>query len=372
MQFTITSAENNSTFGNVFFTVPVKEELLKAEKNIMDICNQKISEIYNKNSTRFKLATTRLKQESEKMCITETAFYFLILKEISDISKQNGYPVMSSDLSGSVIAYLLGITSVDPLSINTNYSPIELLWGTDANPDPPSFETCIAQPIHPLIHKQLDNKYGFTVCNDRLYKEFSLIDSEMCLILGFLKKATHNKVPLSSQSQTLYIHIAQGIIYDYIYELELLGTTNDTFDQISHISNLAKELKQMPNIDFSFLFRLYAYCQGSFAHKKSLSALNDPTFFVTRDEFFNALTNHNMPVDVSLEFVKRGVWSEHNRDKYVNILKSYNMPKYICDFFDITTNLWDADACIGRLLPICELLWYKLNFPEEYARICKT
>lgn len=36
MRFKITSAGNNSTFGDVFFSVPTKEEMQKAEKRVAE------------------------------------------------------------------------------------------------------------------------------------------------------------------------------------------------------------------------------------------------------------------------------------------------------------------------------------------------
>jgi len=46
MIFKITSAGNNSTFGDVFFSVPTKEEMQKAEKRVAEICHEKALKIY--------------------------------------------------------------------------------------------------------------------------------------------------------------------------------------------------------------------------------------------------------------------------------------------------------------------------------------
>lgn len=58
----------------------------------------------------------RLDYELNMMRNTETAFHFLILKEIADCSKENGYSIMpASDINDSLISYLLGLTDINPL-----------------------------------------------------------------------------------------------------------------------------------------------------------------------------------------------------------------------------------------------------------------
>ena len=160
MRIKITSAGNNSTFGDVFFSVPTKEEMQKAEKRVTEICHKKALKIYKDNPNVFENEIfARIEKEIEKMSATETVYHFLVLKEIAEVSREAGFPIMTEgNLSGSVISYLLGITEYDPISFNLDYTPIELLWGTDETVITPDFSTGIAPQIRPLIHSRVDSK----------------------------------------------------------------------------------------------------------------------------------------------------------------------------------------------------------------------
>ena len=54
MRFIITSAGNNSTFGDVFFRVPTKEEMEMAETTVSDICYKKAMKLYKSNPNDFE------------------------------------------------------------------------------------------------------------------------------------------------------------------------------------------------------------------------------------------------------------------------------------------------------------------------------
>ena len=68
MIFKITSAGNNSTFGDVFFSAPTKEEMQKAEKRVAEICHEKALNIYKDNPNVFENEIfARIEKEIEKM-----------------------------------------------------------------------------------------------------------------------------------------------------------------------------------------------------------------------------------------------------------------------------------------------------------------
>lgn len=142
MRFRVTLNHNNASVGDVFYTVPTTDEMKKAEKIIIDLCNERLTEAYKANAQEEpKTIEDCLNNEIEKMCSTEIAYNFLILKEIAEVSQEAGYPIKTlGNLSGSIISYLLGITEYDPLNIGVeNYLP-ELTWGTNTNISIPTFE----------------------------------------------------------------------------------------------------------------------------------------------------------------------------------------------------------------------------------------
>ena len=80
MKFKLTFNINEPVTGDVFYTIPTVEELQKAEKNILDICNERLTEAYKANTEEEqKNIGACLNNETERMRATETAYHFLIL-----------------------------------------------------------------------------------------------------------------------------------------------------------------------------------------------------------------------------------------------------------------------------------------------------
>lgn len=326
MVFKITSAGNNSTFGDLFYSVPKKEEIKKAEEKVINICNE------NEESKSADIQA-RLKYEFEKMCSTETAYHFLVLKEIAELSLSEGYPIIAlGDLSGSIISYLLGITTYNPLDISEEMMATELVWGTDEEPIAPDFSIGIAKQVRLHIHKRLDEKFGFTKSDDNLFKHISMVDSDACETLGELAKATGVIPSLEDLSEQTFIDVANRISDESI----------DCYD-------------------FDSLLRLIAHGRGSYNCDKGTQNKN---CFVTRDEFFNNLIEYNVPAAVALELVKKGVWSvDEKRESYKRILMDYNVPLFIRECFDQVTHLCTTASCVDRLLHECYISWYQNELP---------
>lgn len=358
MTFKITLNSNINSVGDVFFTIPLKNELVKAEKFICDICNKRIVELYNNKSSDVKTQiTNHLNSELNKMHSTKTAYHFLILKEIVELSREEGYPVVSfGDLSGTIISCLLGITSYNHLNANVEFYAPEIVWGTDENPHLPDFTIGIAPQIRSLINERLDSKYGHIPCDNKTYKQISLIDVESCEELGQLSKKYGNLPDICKFDNKLYLQVVKNIVGDY------LKLTKETGELVDY-SSFSEEKLQEVDWDFNSTLRLYAYTNGSFNHVKSLSVLNNSNFFVSREEFFKCLTQYNIPYNIALDIVKKGIWSTgERREKHIEILDIYGVPEYIKDYFSCVTHLWTYSSCVDRLLHKCYITWYQEQF----------
>lgn len=362
MRFRVTLNHNNFTTGEVFYTIPITQELKKAEKIIINLCKKNLTETYKTNTLEEqKVIEDCLNHEIEKMCSTETAYYFLIVKEITELSQEEGYPIMLlGNLSGSIISYLLGITKYDPFSAGVEHYFPEFIWGTDTNITIPNFTIGIAPKIRSLIDTRLDSQYGFVACNDEIFKQITLVNIEPCEVLGVLAKTTGKEPVISDLNNAIYNHVVTDIVDKYIEE-----------DYVKFL--LYEEIKQITNWDFNSVLRLLAYISGEFTQRKSISNLNNQNFFVSREEFFRALTYHNVPKDIALNIVKQGVWSSGaKREKYIDILDKYNVPEYIKNYFSGVKHLWVSSDCVGRLLHNCYITWYQDEFPEEYEKRHET
>lgn len=351
MEFKVTNSSNVMCVGDVFYSVPTAEEIKKAEDIIITICNENIDKYYSDNLQ--EKVYERLNYEIKQMCATDSVFHFLIVKEIAEVSRKEGFPIITlGDLSGSLISYLLGITEYDPIDISMESPVLELVWGTVSKPVKPDFSIGIAPQIHPLIQKHLDAQYGFVECDKELYKQISLIDVKNCEILGNLSKEVGKRPSIQDFDNEVYIQAAKSIIEEFL-------------EANKKPVNLIEEIKQIERWDFSLLLRFYAYINGSFEQPITLDNLNNSNFFVTRDEFFKSLLTHNIPDYIALDIVKKGVWSQgKKRQTYLKMLKSYNMPEYIESYYSNVTHLWTLSSSIDRLLHKCYIAWYQENYPE--------
>jgi len=327
------------TTGDIFYTIPASEGLREAEDTVANLCREQMITYDNE-----AIVSAWLDAELEKMRATGTGFHFLILRDIAQCSQEAGYPIVAlGNLSGSLIAYLLGITEMDPFEY---YTP-EMVWGSDANPITPDCTIGIAPQVRPLLPKYLDARHGFVAGDKELFRQISLIDVHTCEQLGALEQATGKKPSACDLNHAIYLRVASDILEDYSKES----------------GGLIEGFKE----DWSFhsLLRLFAFTKGTFDLKKL--NLNDPNFFATRDEFFNRLVQYGIPADIALDIVKKGVWSSGTqREKYVQTLQSYHVPKIIMDYFDGVGHLWTVSACIDRLLHQCYVAWYQEYFPEAF------
>ena len=62
MRFRVTLNHNNASVGDVFYTVPTTDEMKKAEKIIIDYCNERLRAAYKAN--------TREEQKTIEDCVT--------------------------------------------------------------------------------------------------------------------------------------------------------------------------------------------------------------------------------------------------------------------------------------------------------------
>ncbi|MFL2698087.1 MAG: DNA polymerase III subunit alpha [Gammaproteobacteria bacterium] len=144
------------------FEVPDKlttEQYLK-EKSIQGL-KKKISEIKeSENSYHIKEEdySSRLEYELDMICKLDFAGYFLIVSDFVNWAKDNDIPVGPGRGSGagSIVAYALGITSIDPLRF-------DLLFERFLNPDRvsnPDFDIDFCMEGRDRVLEYVTEKYG--------------------------------------------------------------------------------------------------------------------------------------------------------------------------------------------------------------------
>lgn len=390
MIFKITSAGNNSTFGDLLFSRPTAEEEAIAQKTVAALCESRAQALYG--DTRY--LQQRLETELSMMHQTETAYHFLVLKEMVDLSREEGYPWMfEGNIGGSVIAFLLGLTSLNPMpphyrcdtagctfsyeqppksgragvDLADKRCPVcgavlhkegfsiasELVWGSTENPKAPDFSVEIAAPVRPLIHSRLDKAFGVVKSDTALYRQITLIDSVPCECIGKLAAVTQPPLKTEIYRQDVYVQVLKNIA----------DLRERSFE---------KELKRISSCDMDTLIRIYGYLQGSFSDERTLSRLDNPHFFTLRDDFVAALVSLGMDATTALDVAKKGVWSRgEKRESYLVRLEQYGVPPWLRAYFGAVSNLWGVSPCITRLQLLCVSAWYQLHYPKAFAKCMK-
>lgn len=158
MRFIIISAGNNSAVGELMFTNPTELTQTKAEIHITERCYKelKIRKLHS------KAATFRLEQELTTMHREGLLFQLWALEIVAKVSAESGFPVIPhGTLGGSLAAYLLGISPVNPLEWNL---PFAVVWQR------PVFEIAIAPPVRDKLHRRLDLELGHLAADHRLFQ----------------------------------------------------------------------------------------------------------------------------------------------------------------------------------------------------------
>ena len=335
MQFVITSEGNNSTFGDLFFSLPTEEASAQGAELVEQLCRQE--------ELPTQAHADRLEEELQRMRETQTAYHFLLLKEINEMSP--GGIVLHSCASASMICKLLGLSSIDALcpdlAENHLSTPVEFIWGLPGSGQLPILEAAITPEIRAEIHSKLDRKYGRVDTNDDLFRQITLVDQykpapgdtaaqctpERCL------KALH--AIAQEEAERTQAHFREDAIAETEFHSRM---------------NLAEEMQAMTACDLPTLIRLYAYGVGNFEDKRQVGRLQEPWFFTTREEFYTMLRTLGMPKEEALEMMSRGVRSRgERRARFMERLVSYNAPQELMDNFSKTTNLWSAAACLSRI-----------------------
>ncbi len=301
---------NESPVGELFFSMPRQKALDIAEEQICLLCRE---------AAQGKGAQL-LEYELEQMKRTKTAYHFLILREISLLSREQGHPVsFNGGIGGSYIFYLLGVTPVNPLCEPT-IAP-QLIWATSESYNTPDFEICISSDVRPLIQKRLDEKFGFEFSQDAFFYRIDMPENE---VLASLKSAN---LETDKFDTGIYTAVLQGFCPE--------------------AKNITCDFKQLVNI--------YAYKMGSFINEIPLEALLSDDAIVTRDKLFLALISNGVPTDFAAEVVKKGVWSnEKKKADYISRLSEYSLPQAVINAFKNAENLWNVPSCASRLYISCQ------------------
>jgi DNA polymerase-3 subunit alpha len=148
------SCDLNITLGKWFFPKVEFEENISPEEKLRSLAKECL---YSKISNPSKEYLDRLEFELDVICRKGFAPYFLIVRDLSKWCSDNGIITNTrGSVAGSLVSYVLGITTVDPI---VYYLPFERFLNID-RPSPPDIDLDVADNRRDEILRYIADKYG--------------------------------------------------------------------------------------------------------------------------------------------------------------------------------------------------------------------
>ena len=349
MYFFLGVYPSSDNMAKLFYSIPSEDAKKTIQSELEHNCRKALATRYGED----KKAQERLEQELRFARETESAIGFKIQQEIASFAQERG-KIASAFSSGSLLSYLLGATTVNPLPAHylcqdchrTDYST-EAKDGFDLPPRRcPVCGKLMIRDGHDLP-AQL---YWTDTKKSPIYPDFALRTS--ALPQNELQRILDNRITAKRMEEWIYRAI------------EI--TTDRRCDALAILAkNTGVPLDDVPtNFDGHFheLVRQKAYSKASFATDKTPDDLGRPGFYVSKEEVFRVLTTQGFSSDVASLRANQIAW--HDEAALAEVSEEYrgNM--------SVIRNLWKEAPCVSFTIWDLQLKWYQQNYPAQFREIC--
>ena len=177
MKFVIAEPANKMSVGDLFYSAPRKSEIDKACDELFQICLRRADREFPRHPDYPKRNGMIPQVEKELRMIqdSELAFDLLVMHEIALLSKELGYPTAMFGIeAGLIVAYLLGISNVDPAQYRYSTLPSDMAIEYVYSEYLSSFEMRIAEPVRERIQRRLNQRFNECDAYPRTYSRIRL------------------------------------------------------------------------------------------------------------------------------------------------------------------------------------------------------
>ena len=129
MRFTIAKPADYMSFGDLFYSKPRTKADREQFEQLAEICRKRAEEKFprSKNNPENNAILKQIEEELHMIDKTDMSTAVLILKEISELSNEMGYPTtLLRSENGLISLYLLGISGIHPRQYNYSTIPSNL------------------------------------------------------------------------------------------------------------------------------------------------------------------------------------------------------------------------------------------------------
>ena len=373
----------------------ITTQMKNSKEIIKKLCYNKAYEIYGKNlSIEVK---NRLDLELTSIVNNNFETIYLIYSEIARYSHNLGYIVSyRGNIGDSFVAYLLGITNINPLYYNL---PFEIFAGKDYNKEP-EVELNISSKIQIKIFKYL--------------QEILAKDKIVC------EEANLNNIDKTNNFRSIWKFWSYKFIIwgqnnpTMIYELEKETNTNSNDIDVKDVETLqlflhAKYTKGIIGYDTTFVKNILKIVKPlnfndlvcTYALSHGTNTWSDNAYELiknegkkvdevisNREDMYNYLLNNDIDKDLAydiVEFVRMGkifkggntrkldknINKDYNNkwNEYKKIMQEHNIPDWYIKSAEKIRYMFSKYHSIIHTMNAFKLAWYKAHYPEAFYKI---
>lgn len=333
MRITLAKPYNHMSPGELFYSQPTEE----TESEVFDaLCSIRVE--------ADKQMQEHLSAELDAIKNTDNATNAMMVYEISELSKELGYPVaLSGRENGLYTMELLGVSNAGIKDYDKYKMLSSDLCIADMLRDRPhEFELMIAEPVRSHIQHRMDHLYGHLKCNGKFYRRICLPRWLALEYVGKLSEITgfdYNEIPLDDIN--LLQLTADRICADNLGWADYSETVSKPVD----------------------VARLYAFTRCDLSFDKTPDEYHKVKDYVFCEDVFGLLVNCGTDAReayrLSLNWAK-----EKELPDRIKSMKS--VPDSFYYAYEHLGFQWSVSSCFARTQVLLMLSFYKHNYPNEY------
>ncbi len=354
-----------------------KEGIFAVDRTVIDeeieqICKSRVKELFG-DSPDFEIRK-RLKRELEAIKKYQHAPIYMMWRNAVQISAEKGfYTGFQGAIGSSFVAYLCGITEINPLSEeNGGYQiPVEVFMGLDLDKRP-DININVASSMYKPTYHYINECPGVIISNfvnQNSYPDFdyykvrdsSLIINKYYDMLHYLEEITKvkvNSIPLDDEK-------VMGVICDR------------NINEINNLPDFGKlETRKIISVaepkNFEDLIKIYLLEHGTkvwFGNQEELvqqETISLPDCIASRDDIFIYLTCLGISKKDAYQIMESVRKGKGLTDKMKQIMRAENIPEWYIRVCEQIRYLFPKAHAVSFSMLAVRLGYYMVYFPDLY------
>ena len=383
----------NYACGHIYYNQPETHEVKLAQHKIEDICLARAAELFGESEP----VGARLKSELRYLDSTESAFHYLVLKELAELSKEEKAWMLCLGSGAPFIEYLLGASPINPLpphyrcgvcrhvefsteakdgyDLPQKMCPVcgnsLLRDGHNCSAEMhqynnrgrrawPYFGVQISSSVLKRLQRRLDGRLVDAESKRYVFRDIEFCTTEKSDKLRLLSEASETDLAaIPMDEEEVWRQVAQAQYENC--KLDMVSPEGRNEAKREKMNNL-EDTKGEAQYSVHDLIRLFGFHTGSFSEYHDVDELWSPVFYATKDDIYEALVQNGISSDKAAMMAHRIGWGQ----------KAYlkDVPASLLGNMYSIENLWTRHSCMVHTLSDYLLKWYEIHSPQEYKTVC--